>query len=90
MTYSTAEKACIKMAESRNRLRIAVELLKQDLKTDICQSEQFLGRCGRQIQHACEAKIAEKPFHAVAGAFAAGFLIGKWMKRSRMCTRICS
>lgn len=98
MTYTTADRACMKMTESRNRLRSAVEALRKDIRYDLTSSRERLAHYGSDVQQTSQARIADKPFVAVAGAFAAGFLIGKWTFSHLTCrqfeenlgTRSCS
>lgn len=78
---SAAEKACIKMTESRNRLHAAVDALKQDVRYDLVHSRRRARKYAAVARHACEAKVALKPFHAVAAALVAGFLSGRWLSR---------
>lgn len=98
MTYATADRACIKMAESRNRLRSAVDALKKDMRYDLDTSRDRLVRYSADVQHKGRDRIAGKPLVSTALALAMGFLVGKWaLSRLRfrqfeenMQTRSCS
>lgn len=89
MRCSTAERACIKMTESRNRLRTAVEQLKQDLEQDIEQSGLYFRKYKAEVRQACQATVAQKPFASLAVAFAAGLVLGKWLKYRRRQQEPC-
>jgi ElaB/YqjD/DUF883 family membrane-anchored ribosome-binding protein len=88
----------MKMTESRNRLRSAVDALKKDIRYDLAGSRDQLIRYGAHLEHAGQTQIADKPFIAVAAGFAAGFLMGKWTLSHFTCrqfeenltTRSCS
>jgi ElaB/YqjD/DUF883 family membrane-anchored ribosome-binding protein len=98
MTYTAEDRACMKITESRNRLRSAVEALKKDVRYDLTCSREQIARFGAEIGQTGQAKIAEQPFVAVAAGLAAGFLVGKWARSHLTCrqfeknmqTRWCS
>lgn len=79
MQHSTLEKSCIRYVESRNRLRSAVESLRQDLKTDVHQFGDQIRQFGKNVETISRERIANKPFAAVVIAFAAGFVAGKYL-----------